>query len=92
MGTLFEKFAQWLMDLLLFIPRQVFQWFTDVLAGAVEAIPVPDFMTSGGSMFMSIAPEVWFFASMGQFDVGVPMVVGAYVARFALRRIPFIGG
>lgn len=86
------SFSEWLRDLLLWVPKKLWESTADMLATAVEAIPVPDFMATSGGLFSSISSDVWFFASVAQIHNGVPMIVGAYVARFALRRIPFIGG
>lgn len=33
---------------------------------------------------------LWFMKLMS-FDFGLPLVLGAYIARFIIRRIPFIG-
>lgn len=86
------SFSEWLRDLLLWVPKKLWESLADMLASAVEAIPVPEFMLQGSGLFSSISGDVWWFASIGQLHLGVPMILTAYIARFALRRIPFIGG
>ena len=34
---------------------------------------------------------VWYFLSLFRIDIGLPMVVSAFVARFVIRRIPVVG-
>lgn len=52
-----------------------------------------NFINPGGlsSAFSAIPAGVWFFWDVFQFDVGVPLVISAYVARFSIRRLPFVG-
>ncbi len=69
----------------------VWMW-NSVLSGAasvLEAIPVPDFMQNVGSH--TLPSSVSWAASAFQLDVGLGIIVSAYVARFILRRIPIIG-
>lgn len=34
---------------------------------------------------------LWFFLHIFQVHVGIPLMIGAVVARFAIRRLPVIG-
>lgn len=34
---------------------------------------------------------VWYFMQLARVDIGLPMVFGAYVTRFIIRRIPVVG-
>lgn len=67
--------------------------FLDLLLGGLasffESISAPEFLTNIDSY--SIPPEVSWAASAFQLDVGAGIIVSAYIARFILRRIPFIG-
>lgn len=38
-----------------------------------------------------IPPTVWFFLDAFSVHTGVPIILGAYIARFCIRRIPMIG-
>lgn len=44
-----------------------------------------------GDTFTVIDPGVWFFLDFFQIPTGVSMLLSAYVTRFLIRRIPFIG-
>ena len=41
--------------------------------------------------FANIPPGVWFFIDVLRLDVGLPLVIAAFIARFLIRRIPVIG-
>ncbi len=69
-----------------------------VVALLVELVPVvagliaPFIGTSGlTSAFSSIPAGVWWFLDFCRLDIGVPALLAAWVTRFIIRRIPFIG-
>lgn len=39
----------------------------------------------------NIPDGAWFFFDLIAFDIGAPIIVGAWTTRFLIRRIPFIG-
>ncbi len=47
--------------------------------------------TGLSSSFSSIPAGVWFFLDFFALDVGLPLLLTAYVSRFLIRRIPLIG-
>lgn len=55
---------------------------------------VAPFISPGGlsGAFTGLPPGVWFYLDFFALDVGVPLILSAFVARFLIRRIPFIGG
>jgi hypothetical protein len=74
----FQAFGVWLWDSIL-----------SGFASVFESIPVPDFLLNVQSY--NLPSGVSWAASAFQLDVGLAIVVSAYVARFILRRIPIIG-
>jgi hypothetical protein len=44
-----------------------------------------------GQLFGQLPDGLLFFLSIFRLDVGVPMILAAWAARFAIRRIPVIG-
>lgn len=86
-----EEIIAWLKDLLLWVPQKLYALVLDGLATVVEAIPVPDFMTSLGSWIGALDPGIAYFAAPLQFGTGMSIVFGALVLRFLIRRIPVIG-
>ena len=43
------------------------------------------------SAFSGVPAGVWFFLDFFALDVGLPLVISAYISRFLIRRIPIIG-
>jgi len=85
------KFAAWFKDIFLWLPKKLWAEILDVLAGAIDAIGAPSFITQAGNAFNSIPPEFLFFATKLAVPEGIAMMLSALIARFVLRRIPFIG-
>jgi hypothetical protein len=54
----------------------------------VSSIPAPDFLT--GTM-PTIPASVLYFADLFMVPHGLLVIVSAYLLRFLIRRIPFIG-
>lgn len=73
-----QAFGVWILDSTL-----------SATAGVFESIPAPEFLAN--IEYYSIPPGVSWAASAFQLDVGAGIIVSAYIARFILRRIPFIG-
>ena len=52
----------------------------------------PHIVTSSlTSAFSSVDPSVWFWLDFFQLGFGLPLIFSAAVARFLIRRLPFIG-
>lgn len=86
-----EEFTAWLKEILLYVPKKVWEWITDSIASAIEAIPVPDWMTNAGTSMSDIPTGVIWFANMVQLPAGIGIILAAYGIRFIIRRIPIIG-
>lgn len=41
--------------------------------------------------FAGIPSGVWYFLDFFQLGYGVPLILSAYVTRFLIRRLPFVG-
>lgn len=63
--------------------------FMGGLATLVESIPSPDFLQNMQTMVMP--PAVSWFLQPFEIPYALTVIASAYVARFVLRRIPFIG-
>lgn len=86
-----NDFAEWLLDVILWVPKKVFELLLDALAAIIEAIPVPDWLSGAGGLFSSIPASVMYFAEPMHLGTGVGIITSAYVIRFFIRRIPVIG-
>jgi hypothetical protein len=84
--------------------NEIFQWISDKTDAIFESlqnqvfglptliansIPVPDFLFSMGTT--TIPGSITFYTDAFEFPLGLTIVTAAYIARFTLRRIPFIG-
>jgi len=43
------------------------------------------------SAFSAVHPSVWYFLNLTGALNGLGLVISAYISRFLIRRIPFIG-
>lgn len=86
---LLERFGNWLLDELRSLALWVWDKITQAIASLIEMIPVPDFLTSLPSYTMP--PAVSYFLDIVQFQFAITILVAAYIARFFVRRLPFIG-
>lgn len=90
MGGLFAWLGEFLIDVILFIPRILWWAATEILTLGLDALPA--FATNDPSSYLGgFTGDLLFFLSMAQFPAGVSMIMSALVARFFLRRIPVIG-
>jgi len=80
---------QWLSDEFKAFWLYLYDSLITGLAVVVEAIPVPDFLSNIQSV--SLPSGVAWFIEPFNIGYGLIAIVGAYTARFILRRIPFIG-
>lgn len=44
-----------------------------------------------GNLFQALPDGLIFFLEVFEFDIGLPLIIGGFVARFTIRRLPFIG-
>lgn len=91
MDGLLDQLTKFLLDLVLYIPRKVWQWLTEAIVTVLEAIPVPDWLANAQVSMSNIPSGVLWFASLIELSTGVAIIISAYVIRFLIRRIPIIG-
>jgi len=65
--------------------------FTFVMSFVVPEIA--GFVSPGvlNSAFGSVDARVWYFINLMNAVSGISIIVSAYVARFIIRRLPFVG-
>ena len=79
-----------LKDILEWVPKHGWEWLLDTLAWLLEQIPVPSWLADADP-FASLDPGVVYFAEAFEIPVGIAILIGAYVLRFVIRRIPLFG-
>lgn len=89
----FTKVLSWLFSavvLKFLIFGIVFLSITEVLPLIITLL-MPEQSTNIGSLLSNVPYEVAYFLSFFKVDVGVKLMLSAYLARFIVRRIPFLG-
>jgi len=86
-----EAFAQWLKDLLLWLPLKLWEMLLDGLASVIEALPVPDFLAAAQGLFSGVGGNVLYVLGLFAVPEGIGMIISALILRFIIRRIPLIG-
>lgn len=90
-GCWLSAWADWVVQVLLWVPRKFLELLLDGLALAVEAIPVPEAFALLDSYGAGIAGGTVYFLDVFEVPAGVGMVAGALAARFLIRLLPFVG-
>ena len=81
---------QWVVDFLLWLPLFIFQQAMEAFVFIIESLPVPGWL-QGADPFANLDPGVVYFVTGLEIPSGIGIVVGSYVTRFIIRRIPVIG-
>lgn len=91
-ATVVADVLAWLLKLVLWVPRKIFSLFVDAILYLLSLIPDPG-MSAAVSYVSALASSsgLSYFLELGQINIGLPLVIGAYIARFLIRRLPFIG-
>ncbi len=86
-----SDFTDWLLTVLTWLPKKVWEWLMNALASALENISVPSWMASAQDSLNAVPSGVIWFANMLQIPSGIAIVLSALLIRFIIRRIPLIG-
>jgi hypothetical protein len=86
-----QQLAQWLQDLLIGFPLYILGLLLTGLEALIAAIPVPSFFSSAAGWVAAIPAFPAFLLQGLQIASGLVIVLSAYVIRFLIRRLPFIG-
>lgn len=91
MGALLSSLVSWFMRgavLKLFIFTALFVVVSSFIGYLSSKLPGPAELNSALSAF---TPGMWYFADLTMFTHFFPGIISAYILRFSIRRIPFIG-
>ena len=94
----FQRLFDWLgdaYDAFIEFFKQLPEWvFSELVDGFIEffnSIPVPDFFQSAANAFGGVPASVVYFAQPFNIGYGVSVILGAYLLRFFVRRLPIFG-
>jgi len=84
-----DEVLQWLLDVLLWVPRKLYQLILEGLLTVFNAIPVPSW--AEGLDLDWIPAGMAYFLEPFNVAFGVTCITSAYLLRFLIRRIPVVG-
>jgi len=85
------RILAWLLDFLKWGAEWVWNELMGALLAVLNAIPVPGWLSDAPAVINSIPASAAFFMQSLQVPSGLSIIVGAYVIRFIIRRIPLVG-
>lgn len=85
-----QKLIDALIDIVLWVPRQLFGLLVDAVELMLTWIPEIHIVDVQG-IFNGLGGQLLYFLTVMEFDYGMTAMMTALIARFILRRIPFIG-
>lgn len=85
--SILREILQFIVDL----PVQIADWLWQTLLELISSSFIMGLLSSAGDLFTNISPSVWYFMNLFQIPFGITVVTSAYLLRFLVRRIPFIG-
>lgn len=85
-----QPVIDWFVSCILILPQIVFWAGQELLVVVIAALPdVP--VMDPSTLNSGFSGDLLYFLTLMKFDYGMTAVVGALIARFTLRRVPFIG-
>lgn len=84
-------FANYLLDLLIYIPQQIFALFGQGFVAFFNLIPIPSFISSMQSYVDFLSTTMGYFFILLRLNSVSVIIIGAYIVRFIIRRIPLVG-
>lgn len=70
--------------------KELIQGILDIVFNVLNAIPVPDFISQLPTYASQLGGATYWLDVLNV-GTGMTLVISAYVIRFTIRRIPFIG-
>ncbi|MBN8239269.1 hypothetical protein JF541_08950 [Marinobacter hydrocarbonoclasticus] len=90
MTELLQSVLDFWIDIILFVPRIIFWAALSLLETGLGMLPALDIIDPQ-SLASGFTGDMLYFLTIMEFDYGLGAISSALVARFLLRRIPFIG-
>tara|TARA_R110001583_G_scaffold27253_1_gene97623 strand:- start:744 stop:1007 length:264 start_codon:yes stop_codon:yes gene_type:complete len=85
-----QKLIDALIDIVLWVPRQLFGLLVDAVELMLTWVPEIDIVDLQ-NVFDGLGGQLLYFLTVFEFNYGMTAMMTALIARFILRRIPFIG-
>lgn len=83
--------AESAIDFIDSIFEAVWEKLVEIFIYILNLIPSPDFASSAVSSINQVVEYAAYPAYLMGIDAGLPILASAYLIRFTIRRLPFIG-
>ena len=94
MWVIFSAALSWVFRTIIvkFVVIGALFWLLTYLVPLVIGYITPFIGTENLTALFNAVPDglFWFLLAL-RFDVGIPLLISAYVGRFLIRRLPFVG-
>jgi hypothetical protein len=90
MSDLLQSLAEFFVDLLLLLPRLTYAGTLTMMESALQFIPQSE-VVDPANFYGGFSSDLIYFLTLFEVPSGLALVITSLVARFFLRRIPFIG-
>lgn len=90
MSDLLQMLVDFWVDVILFVPRLIFWSALQLLEMALTLLPPMD-LPDPSILAQGFSGELLYFLTLFQVPQGLGLLVPVMLARFILRRIPFLG-
>ena len=97
MPALLVAFATWLVSWLVrsvivkFVVFTALALLLAVLIGVLTSLIDLDAVTNISTLLGGITEGLIFYLVVFRFDIGLPMILAAWLTRFTIRRLPVVG-
>ncbi len=97
MEAFINELGQWILSVVLYVPQAIWQMMTDSLASVIISIfaictacNLSTLSLTLTGLGAAVPGMVWLLAKF-KFASGLASTACAYLIRFTIRRLPFIG-
>lgn len=81
----------WVLDLLLWVPRKVFGWLCDAFGSVLASLPAFPGAADFSTGISSLASGTLWFLDLCAAGYGLSAVISALLLRFGLKLLPTLG-
>jgi hypothetical protein len=86
-----QPVIDWIISCILLLPQLVFWAANELLKVVISSLPELS-IVDPATLMAGFSGDLIFWLTLMKFGYGLAAISSALMARFVLRRIPFIGG
>ena len=92
LSSAYEKAQNWVLDLVLWIPRKIYSSWADDIASYVESISPPDSIQQFTYYVGQWVDQAGYWFDLLQVNWGLAAITTAIMFRWSKKFVPFFGG